>query len=177
MGGRIAQNQRRTLHSWPGEERSRADREDVTPSGSVTAAQYIIPLRDARSNCLNLKGVMAIKLVAAPRYQLYIYLLLLDKFFVAQDERAFEASICGVRSQDTVPSANTSRNASRDIATFSRLVKTFSLRATADLYSRRNSEREMPTSARRRLLWVSPRNQCSFRHSSRNRPRAAPTLG
>jgi hypothetical protein len=39
---------------------------------------------------------MAIKLVAAPRYQLYIYLLLLDKLFVAQEERAFKASICGV---------------------------------------------------------------------------------
>jgi hypothetical protein len=38
-------------------------------------------------------------LQSAPRYQLYIYLLLLDKFFVAQDERALEASICDVRSQ------------------------------------------------------------------------------
>ena len=37
---------------------------------------------------------------SCPRYQLYIYLLLLEKFFVAQDERAFEASICDVRSQD-----------------------------------------------------------------------------
>jgi hypothetical protein len=37
---------------------------------------------------------------ARPRYQLYIYLLLLEKFFVAQDERAFEASISGVRSQN-----------------------------------------------------------------------------
>jgi hypothetical protein len=43
---------------------------------------------------------MAIKLKAAPRYQLYIYLLLLEKFFVAQDERALEASTCDVRSQN-----------------------------------------------------------------------------
>jgi hypothetical protein len=39
-------------------------------SGSVRAAEYIIPLRDARRNCLNFKGVIANKLVAAPRYQL-----------------------------------------------------------------------------------------------------------
>jgi len=38
--------------------------------------------------------------IFAPRYQLYIYILLLEKFFVAQDERAFEASICDVRSQN-----------------------------------------------------------------------------
>jgi hypothetical protein len=37
---------------------------------------------------------------SSPRYQLYIYLLLLDKFFVAQDERALEASIRDVRSQN-----------------------------------------------------------------------------
>jgi hypothetical protein len=55
---------------------------------------------DARSNYLNLKAIMAIKLEAAPRYQLYIYLLLLEKFFVAQDERALEASTCDVRSQN-----------------------------------------------------------------------------
>ena len=54
-------------------------------------------------------------------------------------KRAFATS--GRRT--TLPSANTSRNASRDIATFSRLVKTFSLRATADLYSCRNSAREI----------------------------------
>jgi len=33
-----------------------------------------------------------------PRYQFYIHLPLFEKFFVAQDERAFEASICDVRS-------------------------------------------------------------------------------
>jgi hypothetical protein len=38
-------------------------------SRSVAAAECIVPLRDARGNCLNLKGVIAIKLVAAPRYQ------------------------------------------------------------------------------------------------------------
>ena len=43
------------------------------------------------------------KLVAAPRYQLYIYLLLLEKFFVAQDGRALEASIRDVRSQNQPP--------------------------------------------------------------------------
>jgi hypothetical protein len=37
---------------------------------------------------------------SSPRYQLYIYLLSLEKFFVAQDERAFEASICDVWSQN-----------------------------------------------------------------------------
>jgi hypothetical protein len=35
-----------------------------------------------------------------PHYQLYIYFLLLDKFFVAQDERTLEASFCDVRSQN-----------------------------------------------------------------------------
>jgi hypothetical protein len=38
-------------------------------SGSISAADHIVPLRNARRNCLNLKGVIAIKLVAAPRYQ------------------------------------------------------------------------------------------------------------
>jgi hypothetical protein len=33
-------------------------------SRSVAAADCIIPLRDARRNCLNLKGVIAIKLIA-----------------------------------------------------------------------------------------------------------------
>lgn len=41
------------------------------------------------------------------------------------------------------PSTNTLRNAARDIAMFSRLVNTFSRRATADRYSSRNSEREI----------------------------------
>jgi hypothetical protein len=39
-----------------------ADRQWIAP---------VIPPRDARRNCLNLKGVMAIKLVAAPRYHIY----------------------------------------------------------------------------------------------------------
>ena len=55
------------LYSWLGEERSRAERQDVT---SLSVGQYIIRLREARRNCLNLKGVIAIKLVAAPRYHL-----------------------------------------------------------------------------------------------------------
>ena len=58
---------------------------------------------------------------ARPRYQLYIYFLLLDKSFVAQDERALEASICDVRSQHCgLPSANTVRSASRERARFSK---------------------------------------------------------
>jgi hypothetical protein len=62
-------------------------------------------------------------------------LLLLEKFFLAQDEKALEASICDVRSQTSLPSANTVRRASRDRAAFSRAVKIFSFRARADLYS------------------------------------------
>jgi hypothetical protein len=35
----------------------------------VKRSWHIIPLRNARRTCLNLKGVIAIKLVAAPHYQ------------------------------------------------------------------------------------------------------------
>ena len=63
-------------------------------TGGEPAFPRGVTLRDACGNCLNLKGVIAIKLVAAPRYQLYIYSLLLEKFVAQQEpsKRAFATS-------------------------------------------------------------------------------------
>src|SRR5713101_3484309 len=83
---------------------------------------------------------------ARPRYQLYIYLFFLKKFLVI--EGSMYPQNASSRRPVATPLFRRPDVAQRfslhcDIATFSRLVKTFSLRATTDLYSCRNSDREI----------------------------------
>src|SRR5262249_45339807 len=72
---------------------------------------------------------------SCPRYQLYIYLFFLKKFSWLRvrvpSKRAFAAS----GRSDNFPSDNTVRKASRDIATFLRVVKILSFRSTAERYA------------------------------------------